>query len=245
MSKRRKTNNNGKPSYTKPYERIGKKQQIQFTPGYERIAGYYGRYNRPGDDKPEFKFHDLDIDDAVIAQNGNIAKDSCNLIAQGVTESQRIGRKCTIKSINWRYSLSLPEQDAGGTPFNGDIIRVILYLDKQTNGATATVTGILESDDYQSFNNLANKGRFRTLMDRTHDVNFMGGMASDNAAVVSQVATEYEYSFFKKCNIPLEFDSTTGAITELRSNNIGVLLLSKAGAIVAFGSKMRLRYSDR
>ncbi len=35
----------------------------------------------------ELKFHDLDIDDAAIAAGGTISQVSCNLIAQGVTES--------------------------------------------------------------------------------------------------------------------------------------------------------------
>ncbi len=51
----------------------------------------------------ELKFHDLDIDDATIASNGTIAQVSCNLIAQGVTEVQRIGRKCILRSVNWRF----------------------------------------------------------------------------------------------------------------------------------------------
>ncbi len=206
--------------------------------GYGRTSGYYGRY-LPGQAQ-ELKFHDLDIDDATIAANGTIAEDSCVVIAQGVTEKQRIGRKCTIKSINWRFLLTLPVL-AGASAQNGDDVRVILYLDKQTNGAAAAVTDILESDDHQSFNNLANKSRFRTLMDRSYTIDSRGG-AGDGAAN-DFAARNISDSFYKKCNIPIEYDSTTGAITEQRSNNIGVLLLSKNG-LVAFGSKMRLRFSD-
>ena len=50
-------------------------------------------------------------------------------------------------------------------------------------------------------------------------------------------------SFYKTCNMPIEYDSTTGAITEIRSNNIGVLLLSRNG-VCTFGSKFRVRFSD-
>ncbi len=206
-----------------------------FRAGYDRTGGFYGR---TGTGK-ELKFHDVDLDDAVVVTGGTVTP-SINLIPQGVTESQRIGRKCTIRSIGWRWRLLLPELDATGTPGDGDILRMILYVDKQCNGATAAVTDILESADFQSFNNLANKSRFRTLMDKTIVLN-TEGIASDNAGVMSTASVQKPGQFFKRCNIPLEFDSTTGAITEIRSNNLGVLLLTSSG-VVGFASKIRLRF---
>ncbi len=208
-----------------------------FRRGFDRTAGFYGRYR--GGPGTELKFHDVDLDDAVIDTAGTVTA-SVNLIAQGTTESERDGRACTIKRIGWRYKITVPELDAVATPGAPDTVRVIMFLDKQCNGATATVTGILEAANYQSFNNLANKSRFRTLYDRTHQINYMS-LASDNAGVVSQGAHSVNGSFYKDCNIKLEFDSTTGAITEIRSNNIGVLLISAAG-VAAFDSKIRLRF---
>ncbi len=122
-----------------------------------------------------------------------------------------------------------------------DVVRIILYLDKQANGATATTAQILESDDYQSFNNLANKSRFRTLMDRTYAMEATAG--AGDGTTNDLTGNIIQDSFFKKINVPIEFDSTTGAITEIKSNNIGVMTLSKAG-ICTFLSKMRVRFSD-
>ncbi len=207
--------------------------------GYGRTSGYYGRY-LPGKAQ-ELKFHDLDITDADVAVNGTIIEPSCNLIAQGVTESQRIGRKCTIKSINWRFNIQLDNGVA--TQTTGETVRIILYLDKQANGAAATVTAILEADDYQSFNNLANKSRFRTLMDRTFDLNVQAASGNGTTDDTSRFAVND--AFYKKCNIPIEYDSTTGALTEIRSNNIGVLILGRFGTQASFLSKMRLRFSDQ
>ncbi len=204
-----------------------------------RVEMFRGRY--AGNKGPELKFHDLDIDDAVVAAGGTIAQASCNLIAQGVTESARIGRKCLVKQINWRFQINLPEVDAGGTPQDSDVIRVILYLDKQCNGAAAAVTDIVESANFQSFNNLSNKSRFRTLMDRTYEIspNGVGG----NGTAVDSGGANVTDTLFKSVNIPVEFNAATGAITEIRSNNIGVLLLGFAG-VSGFFSKMRLRFSD-
>ncbi len=206
----------------------------QFVPGFNRTSGFYGRYGKGG----ELKFHDVDLDDATVAA-GAIVTPSINLIAQGTTESQRIGRKCTIRSINWRFSLLLSPATASAA--TSDTLRIIMFLDKQCNGATAANTDVLESASYLSFNNLANKGRFRTLMDRVYNINSAAGGGDGTTEDYGPV--DISDSFFKKCNIPIEFNSTTGAIGEIRSNNIGVLLMSRAG-IVGFASKIRLRFSD-
>ncbi len=213
-------------------QRYGRVRLGRSLKGFVRTGGYYGIAATPG----ELKFHDLDVDDAAIASGGTIAQASCNLIAQGVTESTRIGRKCTVRSIGWRFQIVLATAASTGTR---DSCRVILYLDKQCNGATAAVTDIVESADFQSFNNLANKSRFRTLMDRTYTLNPSGG--AGDGTTNDSCTTSVDDTFFKKCRIPLEFDSTTGAITEIRSNNIGVLLLADVGNL-GFESKMRLRF---
>ncbi len=206
--------------------------------GFVRTSGFY-RGNGVVASK-ELKFHDIAITDAVVAAAGAIQNSgSVNLIAQGTTESTRIGRKCTIKSIAWRFDIELPTFATAGAGGN-DTIRVILYLDKQANGATAAGDDIVEdSTNWQTFNNLANTGRFRTLMDRTYDMNRNSG-AGDGTSNDWSGAVHHD-TFFKQCNIPLEFSSTTGAITEIRSNNIGVLLLSKSG-LAGFNSLMRLRF---
>ncbi len=222
------------------YKRSIAKKRRTNGAGYIRKTGFYGRYAPSGG---ELKFHDIDIDDAVIAINGTIQNTgSVNLIAQGTTESTRIGRKCTIKSINWRYNLSLTEEDGVANPAGSDSVRVILYQDKQCNGVTAAVTDILESDDWQSFRNLANSGRFLIYMDRVHNMNRIAG--GGNGTASDWAGTRFNYSYYKKCSIPLEFNSTAGAITEIRSNNLGVLLLSQQGVVSTFGSKLRLRFSD-
>ncbi len=187
----------------------------------------------------ELKFHDLDVDDTAIDTAGTIVAASLNLIAQGTGESERIGRKCTIKSVFIRFEVRLPTQTAGATA--SDVARIIVYLDKQANGATASVTAILETANYQSFNNLTNRKRFRTLMDRTYDVNALAGGGDGTTEDYGQ--TIISDTLFKKVNIPLEFSAAAGVITELSSSNIGILTISRTGN-AAFASKVRLRFTD-
>lgn len=190
----------------------------------------------------ELKFHDLDIDDAALATAGAITQASCNIIVQGVTESTRIGRKVTIRSILWRYTIVNDAISNSGGTLAQDVVRVILYQDKQTNGAAATVLNILETANYQSFRNLTTTGRFNILMDRS--VNLRNGSNAGNGTTNDYGEVDQQYKFYKRCAIPIEYTAATGAITEQTTNNLGVLIIAKTAATVSFDSKMRLRFSD-
>ncbi len=213
--------------------------------GFVRTTGFFGRFTTGG----EAKFLDQDIDDASIAANGTIftnasAEASLLRIPEGNGESERIGRKITIRSINWRFTVMLPEADGSANAKNATTVRVILYLDKQCNGTAATITDILETNDWQSFNNLANSKRFRTLMDRVYDIEPKAG--GGNGTTSDWAEARISDTLFKKVNIPIEYDNTasTGALATIRSNNINMLILSDTSLDATFESKMRLRYSD-
>ncbi len=139
--------------------------------------------------------------------------------------------------------MEFSEADGVGSATSPDVVRLIMYQDKQANGAVATALNILETDNYQSFRNLTETGRFTILMDNTVDLNPRAG--GGNGTTSDWAGFTISGSFFKKCNIPLEFSAGTGAITELRSNNVGVLILGKVGGIVTLDSKVRVRFSDR
>lgn len=212
-----------------------------FVPGRDRVGGFYGRYRGGPRGSGELKFHDVAFDDGSLSIGGNILE-SINLIPQGVTEKTRIGRKCTIRSIHIRYLYSLPATSSLPACPSGDSLRFIIYLDKQCNGANANVTDIMESDDFHSFRNLANSGRFTILLDKIHNLNY-AAVAASGVGGFSSSKTCFNTQFNKRCNIPMEFDNTTGALTEVRSNNIGLLIFSIAG-VAGFFSEIRLRFSD-
>lgn len=233
--KRRRYSQGGR--ITKRRRTTGSFKQTGFRRGFSRTAGYYGRFAPSGG---ELKFFDVDVDDAVVAANGTIQNSgSINNIVQGTGEQNRIGRKCVIKKINWRGIALLTNIDAQAS--TNDNIRIIMYLDKQCNGASIAVTDLLETDAFLSFNNLANSQRFRILVDKTIKLTSVAGAWT--GAGTEFGANSVNFEIFKDVNIPLEFNSTTGAIAEIRSNNIGVLLLGTDG-IASFTSKVRLRFSD-
>lgn len=212
-----------------------------FVPGRDRTGGFYGRYNRTngGAGGTELKFFDENGSEASIPDTGTITFFSINNIVQGTGEDERIGRKCTIKSLHVRYHVTLPStldpQDVGSP----DTLRFIIFVDSQANGTNAEVTDILESASFQSFRNLANSQRFTILCDKFHVLNTTA--AAQDASNISTGPVHRQILFNTKLNLPLEFSGVTGNLTELKSNNIGVLVIS-ANGFIGVSMRFRLRF---
>lgn len=202
-----------------------------------------GRRAAPSAAPVELKFFDTLVGATAPTTAGAIASPSLVLIPQGVTETTRIGRKCTIKKIGMRGMLSIAANDADGVSSSVQV-RFIVYLDKQANGGPATVTGdngLLQDADHLSFNDLGNSGRFRVLHDFIENVTQLSGAYTGVNDIFAKVTKAF--SWFKKVDIPLEYSNTAGAITELRSNNIGVLVIADS-AVGSFTYRVRVRFSD-
>lgn len=162
-----------------------------------------------------------------------------NLIPVGTGESERIGRKVHLKSIRLRGHLSPNTPD-----YQGEIIRLMLVQDKQCNGAAATysgVNGVLSADTVSAFRNLDNQDRFIIHKDWFFTINPTAGVTT------SFNLQRVEFDFYKKLNVPIEFDSTvtTGALTTIRSNNFFLLARSVANDdVFVMNGLCRIRYVD-
>lgn len=227
MSKRSRS------SDTQRDRRRRKKQE--FVAGATRTAGAYMR-SLPG--SPEKKFLDTVGAFAASSATGTIVP-SLNLIPQNTTDNGRLANRVIVRNINVYASIRAVASAVAG--IGEDIIRVILYIDKQCNGAAATVAtasdGVLETAAYDSFRNMDNVQRFHIIKDKFISLDGLAGAASNSAN---------QMRFFKmswKGELPVVFSSTTGAITEIQSNNIGILFISQAGG-TNFGYTARVKYTE-
>jgi len=87
--------------------------------------------------------------------------------------------------------------------------------------------------------NLNNSGRFRILKKMTFLFNPPAGVSAAYNTMIKPV------EFYKRCNIDVDWSSTTGAITEIRSNNIFVIAGSAGTAAddtISFAGNCRLRF---
>lgn len=192
----------------------------------------------------EFKFKDTDIGSANVASTGAIIS-TLNEVDQGTGVSGRNGRKISITKLDIQLELSLASSSNAtlSAVSNSDVIRIIVYLDKQANAATAANTDILATADYNSFRNLENKERFRVLADQyaslrsdvSHDgTNYFSGKFFSERIHISKK--------FKKA-ISIEYKGTGNGIADITSNNIGILYITENGALTVIGNS-RIRYVD-
>lgn len=204
--------------------------------GYVRTGGYYGRF---AGRNAELKFFDT-ANSFLFDTTGEVpATGQLCLIPQGTTESTRIGRKCVIKSIQMRGRLLFTP---GAATTGACTTHLYLILDKQANGAAAAATDVMTSTAFaDSFHNLANSQRFVVLKAWHHTFNCTAGVSGAYNPMVKYLEC------FKKCNVPIEYSSTTGAITEIRSNNIFLLAGGDGNGddLVQFVGNTRLRFSDQ
>jgi len=156
------------------------------------------------------------------------------LIPQGDTESTRDGRKAVIKSIQIRGTMSfVPAALATAT----EVTYLYLVLDRQANGAAAAITDVFTSNVMRSNNlELNNSKRFKIL--KKWVTAFNSGAGATTA--YNNVVVPLEY--YKKCNIPMDWNSTAGAITEIKSNNLFLCAGSLQDDLTTFTGSCRLRF---
>lgn len=233
IRKRRKSASK-KPS-TALIKSVIRSMPMDVDPGYTRSSGFYGRFGKGG----ELKFFDTSLSFLIDATGEVPATGQLALIPQGVTESTRVGRKCTIKSIAMKGNLLYAPAAAASGSTNAVMY---LVLDKQCNGAAAGATDVFTGTNFVTlFHNLANSQRFVVLKTWKWTINSSAG------ATTAYNNVSRMWSGFKKCNIPIEYSSTTGAITEIRSNNLFLLASSDGTSddLITIGGTCRLRFSDQ
>lgn len=204
-------------------------------PGFTRAVGFYGRFNRQAPGAIEKKFFDTAVSFLVDSTGEVPASGQWALIPQGDTESTRDGRKATIKSIQFR-GVAVFSPGAGATACTTMYFYVV--QDTQCNGAAAAVTDVFTSNVLgTALINLNNSGRFRILKKIVVSFNPSAGATTAYNQMIRPI------EFFLPCNIVMDWSSTTGAITEIRSNNIFILAgAANTDDAIAVDGNARLRF---
>lgn len=159
------------------------------------------------------------------------------LVPQGTTDVTRIANKIDVVNVGVRVAISMDDQTTG-VMINGHV-RMIIYVDKQCNGASISSTDLLKQSTITnvmaSYRNLDNVDRFLILTDEILSFDVL----SANALHTLQGSGDWR-RWKKKCKIPVHYSSTTGAITELKSNNIGVFFVADNSVTnITYGARIK------
>lgn len=223
------------------YRPMPKAVKAMVVPGFTRSSGFYGKFGKNSKyPNQELKFFDTS-NSFFFDNTGEVpATGQLALIPQGDTESTRDGRMAYIKSIQIQGYMQFDPAAAADASV---VAYLWLVLDKQCNGAAATLSDVVvtqgTSEMGRALPNLANSQRFTVLKKWTVPFNTMSGVSGAYNTMIKNV------SFYKKCNIPIVYSSTTGAIGEIRSNNLFFLAgLVGGDDIASFTGQTRLRFLD-
>lgn len=159
-------------------------------------------------------------------------------IIQGTGESERVGRAIKISSIVVRGILSLPSTTLQTN--TSDVLRFLLYEDKQCNGAAATGLDLLETNTFLGHTNLSKAHRFKFLISKEIPIAQM--LSLDTTANASGVV-EVPFKFYYKCNCPIEYTGTSASIANIASKNLGIAVIGSNGKATITLST-RVRYID-
>ncbi len=247
--------------YRKRFRRryTGRKRRRNFRYGRDRRSGMYGRFNKRAKSVLEKKFLDFTIGTEVtpieFSVAGTILQGTTDTgtflnIAQGTKENERIGRKVIVTNVNWNICIRIKgrplgtvvQQEAGW-----DVCRIMLYIDKQCNGATASVANLIDLATTNAFRNIENTNRFIILHDKRYSLRSKWE-TSWNGTINEEGQQEVNkrFSINWKGALPIEFNSTAGAILEIRSYNICAMIISQNATAqdltTQIVSKVRIRF---
>lgn len=203
--------------------------------------------------QPEVKFRDYGVTSAALTAAMAFIDDgtglALNAIAQGDDYNNRDGRKINLKSIHVRGYVNRPAVEIGATPQGDELVRIILYWDKQCNGQQGTSTQIVTTGgttDVTSLRDIQYTKRYKVLKDIIvpMEVN-PAGVAADNFAV-GPIRRFFNFNV-KNLNIPVRFNSTGGTVTAITDNAIHLIACNTNAAVdgnwtVIYTS--RVRFTD-
>lgn len=185
----------------------------------------------------EKKFLDREIAAVGLNVNWTIqddVNDSLNGMKTGTGESDRIGRVIHIYSLHFQYFFDSLFQKQEVNPLTQLRMRIIVFIDKQCNGAIPVVGDVLEltnASTYLALKNLQFATRFQFLYDRNHTL----GRSGMNEGVVDSFAsghvTSNVFSFKKywKTGLKVTFDGVDEAITSITDKAIHVMAVANTG----------------
>lgn len=177
---------------------------------------------------PELKSHDLSTTFAPPLTATFSSPQCLNLIAQGASQSERIGRRYVVKSVQWRAVFDHADPASQH--------RVLVVYDKQANGALPSTSDVLAaSQNFNSPMNLSNSDRFVILQDEITD--------SAQSSAMNISAKRYT-----KCNLEVLCNGATGLISNINSGSIFMMIANNAdltiGQVTAVWVTSRIRYVD-
>ncbi len=184
--------------------------------------------------QPEMKHIDTSYTVNVV-NAGAVESIPINGILQSDASNGRVGNRAHIHKVMIRGFVT----PTSGVDSN-DLVRVIIFQDKQASGNTATVAQILQTASTNSFRNRDTTKRFNILFDQR----FAWQSGSLDVAGTGFVTPQTLVENFKNVDFVTQWTADAATFAAISTNSIGLLTISKEADDSDLSCIVRVSYSD-
>jgi len=169
----------------------------------------------------------------------------------GTAVYQRIGRQVNVARLAIRGNVGLSSFYASGlSPKPGYLVRVLVFIDQQTNGVIASAPQVINSasttDPVDMFQNYDTFGRFKVLKDVTFKFYYPSVFVDSTSTNFNGMTQTFHWEF--KFNPPLRIrfnGNNNGTVADIIDNSFNIMAGTTAAASQAFlDFKCRTVYVD-
>jgi len=146
--------------------------------------------------------------------------------------NNRTGRNVRLLSVKVRGEIRYAVQTGQSTVDITPKIRVILYLDKQTNGVQAQGEDLIQSGSSTApsidmFQNVNNFGRFKVLRDKSMSLtqpNLVAATAAGNTIIQGANVRSFEFTYNWRKGLVIHFNNTNGGtVADIVDNSLHII----------------------
>lgn len=169
-----------------------------------------------------------------------------NGIANGTTESTRIGTKVVLTSIQISGLATMLTQSDQADAEPSTSVRILLVHDKQTNGAQFNGEDVLlnSSVDILAFRDPEYSARFTVLKEWFIELNATNSQ-TDGTNTGSIAGEQKRFTLYKKLNIPVKYSADNATVTAIVDNSLHLMAIqTSTGGPVQLNWQSRVRYQD-
>lgn len=197
-----------------------------------------GKYGSPSANVPEYKFIDVNVN--VNSSNAGAAQ-LLTVVAEGSDNTDRIGRKITMKSFDYDLTWSNGLADLAtlaSWPEGAAKLKIGFVWDKQPNGALATYANV-----YSTAGTVLAPFRHRN----PNNIDRFDVLAVEDVVISAGGPNTVQMKRHVKTNLVTRFDGTTSAIGDISSGALIIVFADNNtdnAALCLLLGEVRILFSD-
>lgn len=185
--------------------------------------------------KGDIHWHDINISD-------NFSHYLLSQIAEGTSSGSRTGNTIQLKNLTVKLDVTPNSTVAQSAP-RSSAIRILIFIDKQTNGLQCGLTDVLTTQEITSMRNMNNTSRFHIIHDQVHVINPGVRNFYNSSTQYVYGARKYIQINLCKLNTKITYSGSTSNYSDQKGNSLQIYILKVDPKVTVTGTT-RLKWHD-